>query len=119
MAQKFLNEFGVDVCTTIALNNYYLALETMLTLAAFADAAKDSTARGIREKAKDIRPDWEVGTTRNPYREQLTLVLEGRRRALASIDGYLRLSRLERLQLAVLGVLERPRGARDWDGEQR
>jgi hypothetical protein len=72
-----------------ALDGYYSPLETLLTLVSFANMVSDSFDRTLRGQIQELKPDWSVAATRNPYREQLEKLLDAQERTAAKIEGYL------------------------------
>jgi hypothetical protein len=69
-----------------ALDGYYSPLETLLTLVGFADMLSDSFDRTVRGQIQEMKPDWSVAATRNPYREQLDKLLDAQELAPAKIE---------------------------------
>jgi len=72
-----------------ALDEYYSPLETLLSLMGFANMVSDSFDRTLRGKFQEMRADWPVALTRNPYREQLEKLLSAQERTPAKIEEYL------------------------------
>jgi len=66
----------------------------------FADMVSDSFDRTVRGQIQEMKPDWSVAATRNPYREQLDKLLDARELAPAKIEKYLASSRRGPLLLA-------------------
>ena len=72
-----------------ALDEYYSPLETLLSLVGFANMVRDSFDRTLRAEFQEMKPDWSVALTRNPYREQLEKLLAAQEHAPAKIQEYL------------------------------
>jgi len=72
-----------------ALDEYYSPLETLLTLVGFTNMDSDSFDRTLRGEFQEMKPDWSVALTRNPYREQLEKLLGAQERTPAKIEEYL------------------------------
>jgi hypothetical protein len=72
-----------------ALDEYYSPLETLLSLVGFANMVSDSFDRTLRGEFQEMKPDWSVALTRNPYREQLERLLGAQESTPAKIEEYL------------------------------
>jgi hypothetical protein len=72
-----------------ALDGYYAPLETLLTLVGFPNMVSDSFDRRLRGKFQELKPEWSVAATRQPYREQLEKLLAAQEHAPAKIQEYL------------------------------
>lgn len=94
---------------TKALLAYYAPLETSRTLLRFQDAVNDSADRGFRGAIKEMKPDWNVAATRNPYLEYLEQTLAAQDTARDRIRGYLALSWADVLLLSLAGLSSRRR----------
>jgi hypothetical protein len=72
-----------------ALDEYYSPLETLLSLVGFANMVSDSFDRTLRAEFQEMKPDWSVALTRNPYREQLEKLLSAKESTQTKIEEYL------------------------------
>ena len=88
---------------TNALLDYYAPLETSRTLLRFQNVANDAADRGLRGAVKEMKPDWNVAATRNPYLEYLEQTLGAQDTARDVIRGYLSLSWADALMLSLVG----------------
>jgi hypothetical protein len=73
-----------------ALDAYYSPLETLLTLVRFPNMISDSFDRALRGHIQEVKPEWAVAATRQPYREELDKLLAAQESTPAcSIEEYL------------------------------
>jgi hypothetical protein len=91
---------------TQALLAYYAPLEMVLTLLRFQDPVSDAADRSFRGAVKEIKPDWDVAVTDNPYRERLEQMLAAQDTARDRIRGYLSVSWADILLLVVADLLQ-------------
>jgi hypothetical protein len=89
-----------------AVNGYYSPLETSLTLLRFPDAMSDSADRWLRGEIKQVKPEWDVAATENPYRDYLEQTLAAQDAARDRIKGYLALSVADALLLSAARLLK-------------
>ena len=76
-----------DLMTT--LEAYYAPLENLLTLVRFPGAVSDSFDRTLRGHIQEIKPEWSIAATRQPYQQQLEKLLAAQDRAPMKIQEYL------------------------------
>jgi len=72
-----------------ALDEYYFSAGDFADLVGFAYMVSDSFDRSLRGEFQEMKPDWPVALTRNPYREQLEKLLGAQERTPAKIEEYL------------------------------
>jgi hypothetical protein len=72
-----------------ALDAYYAPLESLLTLVRFPNVVSDSFDRTVRGQIQEMKPEWSVAATRQPYREQLEKLLVAQEHTPAKIQEYL------------------------------
>jgi hypothetical protein len=72
-----------------ALQEYYAPLETLLTLVRFPSMTSDSSDRRLRGAIQEMKPEWSVAATRQPYREQLQKLLEAQGSTPPKLEEYL------------------------------
>jgi hypothetical protein len=73
------------------LNEYYSPLQTLLTLLQFDKSVSDRADRVLRKGAAELRPDWEVPATRNPYEDYRDKALKAQEEAKKLIKKYFEL----------------------------
>ena len=72
------------------LDNLNLSpLETLLTLVRFPNMISDSFDRTLRGHIQEVKPEWAVAATRQPYREELDKLLAAQESTPAKIEEYL------------------------------
>jgi hypothetical protein len=71
-----------------ALNDYYSALQTLLTLLTFEDRSNQRVNREIRRMASELL-EREFPASHNPWNEYLNATLGAQEKARAEIDAYL------------------------------
>jgi hypothetical protein len=86
----------------VALNGYYSALQTLLTLLSFEDRASQRTNRVIREAYTELTGK-EVPANRNPWDEYLAATRDAQARARDRIVAYLALRWDDRLLQRIRG----------------
>jgi hypothetical protein len=89
-----------------ALNDYYSALQTLLTLLTFDDLINQRTNRATRQMFSEML-EREFPASRNPWNDYLNATLARQERARAEIDAYLKLPWDQRLLLRLVRWLER------------
>jgi hypothetical protein len=88
---------------TRSLLDYYAPLETSRTLLRFQNVGMDSADKGLRGTIKEMKPDWTVAATRNPYLEYLEQTLAAEDTARDRIREYLSLSWVDTLAVSAVG----------------
>jgi len=71
------------------LESYYSPLEVLLTLVGFAGMVSNSFDRTLRAQIQEMKPDWTVVATRNPYQEQFDKLNAAQERTSQKIEAYL------------------------------
>jgi hypothetical protein len=72
-----------------ALDAYYAPLENLLTLVRFPNMVSDSFDRTLRGHIQEMKPEWSVAATRQPYKQQLEKLLAAQGCAPLKIQKYL------------------------------
>ena len=71
------------------VDGYYAPLEKLLSLLRMQGSMDEFMERWLRSAAAELKPEWDVPRSRNPYVEYMIQILEAQDRARDRITEYL------------------------------